>query len=128
MFIDFLNKDEQFMFLSLANELVKVDGELSDSEIKKIENISNKISNGLTSSSSKNLDLSKIDNIETKRIIIIELIGICFIDGNYCDKEKKYITQLSKQLNIVNELPILESWVVNQVELTKKGIEIIKNQ
>lgn len=38
MFIDFLSKTEQMIFSSLANEILRADGELDELEQKKIKN------------------------------------------------------------------------------------------
>jgi len=40
MFLQLLNKDEQETFLSLANEIIKIDGEVDKNELEKIKNFS----------------------------------------------------------------------------------------
>lgn len=127
MFIDFLNKQEQEVFMSLANEIVRVDGELDKSELERIESLALRINGDSKAHIPKKPNLSIITKKETKRIILIELIGICYIDGNYCNKERKYVNDLAEKFNIAIDLKNIENWVSDFIKLTKKGVELINN-
>jgi hypothetical protein len=114
MFIDFLSKTEQMIFSSLANEILRADGELDELEQKKNKEFSNILSSKLGVNFSKDYGLSRIEEIGTKRIFLIELIRLCFIDRDYGEKERVYIFELATKLNINQEVYMLEELVLNK--------------
>ncbi|MCG8883055.1 TerB family tellurite resistance protein [Tenacibaculum finnmarkense] len=126
MFIDFLTKEEQNIYLSLAIEIIKVDGKVDDKELKKIKSITQQISHSKEPISNKDYDLSTLNNsLSSKKIILTELIGICYIDGDYCEKEKEFIKELAIKINIIDSLEEIEEWVLCQVKQVIKGFDLI---
>lgn len=130
MFIQYLNKDEKEVFYSLALDLVKVDDDFSKEEKEKIRRLSLDILEK-EDYNTENLksDLTVFENISKKKIVLTELIGLSYIDGNYCESEKKFIHDLAEKINveksIVNEL---ENWSLELMNHMSKGANLINKQ
>ncbi len=127
MFIEYLSKEEKEVFFSLALELVSVDDKFSQDEKEKIKVLSlNTL--GQDGYDTENLcnDLSKLDTFSKKKIVLTELIQLCYVDGVYCESEKVFIHNLAERLG-VDEPTLLEieNWVSGFVNQMNKGIKLI---
>lgn len=121
MFLRSLSLKQKSAFLFLANELIIADQKLDTSE----KNLSNDLITEMNIDE-KNLpevktryDSISILNTSMSRIIaLIELLGIAHIDGDYCEEERKYLSDLAESLKISKEkLLYLENWVLRQISL-----------
>lgn len=70
--------------------------------------------------------MSKLDTFSKKKIVLTELIQLCYVDGVYCESEKVFIHGLAERLG-VDEPTLLEieNWVSGFVNQMNKGIKLI---
>lgn len=131
MFLHLLNKSQQAIFFSLSKEMIAVDGKLDQNEIAKINSFSAEIYGG------NDFDLKDLNHIkyeevfdteQSKMVCLIELIGLCYVDGKFCDKERDYLLALEKKMQIKEtKLEILDRWVKKLVSVTAEGVELLLN-
>ncbi len=127
MFIEYLNKEEKEVFFSLALDLVKVDDAFSLDEKEKIKNLSFRVlgEEGYDAEHLYN-DLSTLENLSKKKIVLMELVGLCYVDGDYCESEKKFIHEVAEKMEVDNvTLKDIENWALGLVNHMNKGIELI---
>ena len=107
MFIEYLNKEEKEVFFSLALDLVRVDDAFSLDEKEKIKQLSLRIL-GEEGHDVEHLynDLSTLENLSKKKIVLMELVGLCYVDGDYCESEKKFIHEVAGKMEVDNVLKI----------------------
>ena len=131
MFLHLLSKEEQETFLSIANELITVDGEVDKQELERIQNFTKEIYGDKEFNFKSYNELTNIDSIfeskEAKRICLIELIGLCYVDGVYCEKEREFIRSFAKKIKVNSDgLSQIENWVNDFVKVFNEGVELIK--
>ena len=127
MFIEYLNKEEKEVFFSLALDLVRVDDAFSLDEKEKIKQLSLRIL-GEEGHDVEHLynDLSTLENLSKKKIVLMELVGLCYVDGGYCESEKKFIHEVAGKMEVDNvTLKDIENWALGLVNHMNKGIELI---
>ena len=94
---------------------------LSEEE-KRIEIIDNLVKEGIPWDSIT--DISP----QSKRIIIIELLGVALVDANYTSFEKIVIESIAKKFRLdTDELKELADFVSKASQIYQEGIEIIQN-
>ncbi|WP_371377697.1 TerB family tellurite resistance protein [Thalassotalea aquiviva] len=81
---------------------------------------------------------NEIDNVikviskascRTRKIYVIELFGIMLADGNVCEDESNFMTELGKHFDIDEyELRKIKRWVINMNELVLEGYQILKKE
>jgi hypothetical protein len=107
MFLNELNKKEATAFVSLVENLAKVDEVYSDCEKELISNYIEELS--LTDEGRKVLTFEsavKELNDSTGRIqniIYFELLGVALLDGLYENKELAFLNKLATNFNISKE-------------------------
>ena len=131
MYLDLLNKQEQKDFLELAYHIMGVDGTCDVNEIGIITNY--KFECHLADyQPCKQDDLKVVINSlvgstkKSKKIIIIELLGIVLGNGEMCEKETEFIAMLSNELRIKEfEVARIKRWVEAMNDIFREGYEII---
>lgn len=131
MFLYLLNKEEQENFLELAFYAIELDNvgkeqetkilesykyecQLIDYKIKKQDSIENVI------------DSLKLSIKKTKKIILLEFIGILLADGSISQEEAIFLDKLSLELGIENyEVKKIKRWVEAMNDIVKEGYSII---
>ena len=107
MFLNELNKREATIFISLIENLAKVDKVYSDREKQLVNNYIEELSLStegrevLTFESSVIKLNDSTDRI--KNIIYFELVGVALLDGLYEDKELDFLNKLAISFNISKE-------------------------
>lgn len=127
MFIEYLDKEEKEVFYSLALDLVNIDDDFSDEEKQKIRTLSFRIL-GEEGHDAENLykDLATLENFSKKKIILMELVMLSYVDGNYCDKEKDFIHNLAERLQVEKSvIDEIEMWALEYIQQVNKGVSLI---
>lgn len=130
MFIEYLEKEEQEVFLSLAMDLVKIDEDYTEDEKSKINSLSHRIMGevGFDMEHLKS-DINLLENNGKRKIVLMELVTLAHIDGNYCDGEKGFISDLAKRMEIgQSDLDEVEQWVSGFVAHIQKGADFINRK
>lgn len=114
-----LCNDELDAFLRIAQELLNVDGEYSDSEKRAMDLILsqfNKTQEDIVIS--LNDAISAISLQKARMISLIELVGLAYVDSSFCDKEKEFLTKLIQTWNVDKETyQHINEWVIQLVNI-----------
>jgi len=104
MFLNELSKKEALAFVSLIENLAKVDAVYSDCEKELIDAYLEELSlkaegrEVLTFEAAVNELNDSTSRI--KNIVYFELVGVALVDGQYEDKELEFLNNLAAQFNI----------------------------
>ena len=136
MFLSELTKEERHVFLKLAFHLTTVDGEIDDIERKVLETYSFEADIHFSESDYKTLDdatvislAESIKDNKSKRIILIELFSLAYVNGEFHENEKRFMLTLSETFGLSdNEIKALESWSQRMVNLIDEGLRLIEGR
>jgi len=134
MFLSELTKEERHVFLKLAFHLTTVDGEIDDLERKVLETYCFEADIHFSESDYKTLDdatvislAESIKDNKSKRIILIELFSLAYVNGEFHENEKRFMLTLSETFGLSdNEIKALESWSQRMVNLIDEGLRLIE--
>ena len=136
MFLSELSKNERHVFLKFAFYLTTVDGEIDDFERKVLETYCFEADIHFSEIDYKTLDESTLISLaesikdkKSKRIILIELFSLAYVNGEFHEDEKKFILALSETFGLSNdEIKPLESWSQRMVNLIDEGLKLIEGR
>ena len=130
MFLSLLNTTEKMLFLEAANQVIISDGRIDDVEGQLLQSYKNEmgIPNEYTVKNiSMNRILSEITNEQTKKIFLIELMSLCFINNEFSFAEKEIIKELCVGFDIDEQkCGQYEKWVKQFLDVYLAGIELIR--
>lgn len=105
MYLSILKEKEKKMFLDLAYVLSSADGNMADEEKAMIDHYCDEM--GIEKHTPSIVDKSEIVNelakatdLQSKRIIIFELIGLAIADNSYDETEKQFIIKAVSQFEL----------------------------
>jgi len=132
MFLGGLSETEKQAFLCLANQIMKADGVVADSEMAVINalrgemNTQNLLSN-LTEDESLNILASSKRHV--KRGIYIELLSIAIADGTVDASEEAYIKKIQSKLDLSDVFAKnAGKWIDTYFRLLEKGINLARGK
>ena len=105
MYLSILKKEEKKLFLDLAYSLASADGNIADEEKTIIDHycdemeIEKQLPTTVDKSEIVN-KLTEVSDMQNKKIIIFELIGLAMADNNYDEAEKEFITEAVSQFEL----------------------------
>lgn len=101
MFLSNLKQQEKEIFIALANEVIKADGVIQESEKQIMAEYVKEMSiDNLTPPDIDDLDkmiqeLASISSNQNKRIIFVELLALAFVDGEFAIEEKQIVNKVA---------------------------------
>ena len=104
MFLNELNKKEAIAFVSLIENLSKIDKVYAESEKELVNNYIEELS--LPTKNREVLSFEAAVNelndssSRIKNIVYFELVGVALVDGSYEDKELEFLNNLAVHFNI----------------------------
>ena len=128
MYLSRLNQEEKEYFLELAHYMANSDKDFSRIEQDVIKNYCQEM--GVEKYKKKSID---IDNIiryfsrnTTKNIVMLEILALAFMDGNYNLEEKKTISKIQQAFGFSDEkLRNFVQWVKNVINIYKEGEQLV---
>ena len=110
MLLNKLQDENKELFLRLEMLLVNIDGKYCDSERRLVEQHCREM--GIQPIEyDKTVTIEKIAetinremSVEERKIILIELITVAIIDGDYDEREKEFVEYLRKMLHMPKEV------------------------
>ena len=117
------NEIQKMNFWKLANNLVMVDGEVKDSEIKMLNEYKTELGLGDLKIESYSEELSDIIesmnlNRKQKKILMFELIGLAFTDDYYAESEKNYLMEIQRIIKMSDaDVTIIGNYVNKVLKL-----------
>lgn len=115
MFIHDLKPKEKLAFLSLARDLIQCDGEITEKEKPAIDRIC--LEMGVSPDtkppfSSRKIAFESIRRREARCKVMLELIGLAYVNGTFPAKEKGLIRSAAKAWKLTNaEVVEMTDWV-----------------
>lgn len=127
MFVQNLNTEQQGVLLSLAEEVVKADGNLHELQMGMIAILREQTDKEVSPNTINIQDLASIfPKKREKYSLMLELIAVAYANKEYHENEKKLITEYAQALSINQEkLDILEQWVQKQIALVKEAEDLL---
>ena len=134
-----MNEKEKLAYLKALLYIATIDEEFDSKEEQHIINIGNiyGISEGSINELISSIEnrkeslediLLEIKERKSKLSLLYELIYLCYVDGDYSDKEKLGIKNITKTLNIEDEkIEEIESLVKENFELQQKINLVLSN-
>ncbi|WP_276784786.1 TerB family tellurite resistance protein [Thalassolituus oleivorans] len=116
MFVSSLNKDQQGILLSFAEQVVCADGVITTDEKILLDSIVAQCSPTVKKISVEVDSLSTLFNTQQSKVsLLLELIGLAYADEEYHESERSLIKIVAKALDIESDLlEEMESWVARQ--------------
>lgn len=120
-------KESKYEFMKGLIRVAKADGVIAEEEMVFFNNLGNSMGvdeismNELHSIISSNEVCTLEFEKEYKLAFLIEVLQLCYIDGNYSEKEKMEIFKIAKELNIsLDTMQQIEKWVIEGMEWSNK--------
>lgn len=119
MFLHLLNPPQKEAFFALALEFVEIDGDFSLSERERLEQsfAETKLPFSLSSIEkatplTRPALLAPFSSQQAKVCLLLEMIGLGYVDGKFCDREETYVDQMTVALGLhAAEVMQLKDWV-----------------
>lgn len=133
MFLNLLKKEQKESFYKIGQKLISIDGKIdktekdmllqlqSEMQIESIEN----------NQDGFNLDnyLKEFDNANSKNILLIELFGLAYADGELHKNEKEFINLVAEKISVSNKIiDKIETWAVKMIKTTYEGYELLMEE
>lgn len=131
MFLNQLNQKEKKTFMSLSVHVANSNGILADEEKEMIQEYCREM--GLDSFNVKDavpmedvLTVFKQSDLHIRKIVLFEILGLAYADGEYEDTEDDFIIQFATAIGLNKEtVEEQETLLVEYLEILKKIVQIV---
>lgn len=128
MYLSRLNQEEKEYFLELAYYVVNVDNGFSDVEQELIRTYCQEM--GIEKYKKKSIDIDSIvkyfSKSTNKNIVMLEILALAFMDGNYDLEEKKTIGKIQQAFCFTDEkLLNFIQWVKTVINIYQEGEKLV---
>lgn len=131
MFLNQLNQKEKETFMSLSVHVANSNGILADEEKEMIQEYCREM--GLDSFNVKDavpmedvLTVFKQSDLHIRKIVLFEILGLAYADGEYEDTEDDFIIQFATAIELNKEtVEEQETLLVEYLEILKKIVQIV---
>lgn len=131
MFLNQLNQKEKETFMSLSVHVANSNGILADEEKEMIQEYCREM--GLDSFNVKDavpmedvLTVFKQSDLHIRKIVLFEILGLAYADGEYEDTEDDFIIQFATAIGLNKEtVEEQETLLVEYLEILKKIVQIV---
>lgn len=107
MYLSILKENEKKMFLDLAYALSSADGNMADEEKTMIHHYCDEM--GIVKQTPSAVvktevvkELVETSELQSKKIIVFELIGLAMADNSYNETEKQFIIEIVSKFDLPN--------------------------
>lgn len=131
MFLNQLNNEEKEAFISLCVHAANSNGSFEVEEKQMISEYCKEMGIGFFDagnvvSMESIVKIFKDDDISTKRIVVLELLGLMYSDGAYDDLEKKFVADFVEQINLSKvDMDTQENLLNKYLELVSEMVNSI---
>lgn len=127
-----LESKEKFSFLRLAHYLARIDNTFAKKEEEIISDYCSEM--GVENINSFDMDEFNLDEVlndfkslQSKKIVLLELMILIHIDNNYKIEEKDVVKKIIKSFNLENEnIKEYSNWGRSVSKIHKKALRLIK--
>lgn len=130
MFLHFLQqKEHKEAFLELANIVANADGFVNLKERGGLRMIAAELGLPAAATSRSLADiLGCVQDEHVRHIFLVEMLLLCFADGDYNDDEKELIMEMKRLFGISEEkYEAIKEWVIRMDKLKIEGVKLILN-
>ena len=130
MFIHLLTQSEKKVLVDLLIRLTHIDNTFDTHEINFLANIQRKYDIPLYNNPARSVKqlCAEINKDKSRIIVFQELLHLAYIDGNYCDLEKKFLHEVAQYFAIKAEKIVeIEGWVKSGIVWKANGEEILSS-
>lgn len=125
MFLDKLNSEEQDAFLSLSVYAAKANGVVAEEEKNMIEEYCREMGIAFFDAEDvlpfeKIVEIYSESEIQNRKIVLLEILGLVYADGIYDEKEKAFIQDFAEKICLDSEI------VEKQTELIIRYLALAK--
>ncbi|OSM05046.1 TerB family tellurite resistance protein [Magnetofaba australis] len=130
MFIDLLTPEQTRMLQALLIHLARVDELVDNNEAAVLERIAHETGVPLHEAPGYAPPWPELEGLFPQRrealVLILELLGLAYADGNYHPDEKALIQEIAERLQIHQvDLALLENWTTRQMDLYGEILEML---
>ena len=125
MFLNKLNADEKVMFINLANHAAMANGVIDEEEVKLMKEYCKEmdvsydaINPGITME--RIIDFLRQAEKSHQRIILFELIGLMYAEGEFDDDEKRFVLDFSGKVGISRDE------LAHQISLVNRYMKVLQ--
>lgn len=129
MFLNYLKDCQRLSFLALAAKVIQSDGKTLPEELELFEALRKELElkTSVHKSKAEKVELNIFDTYEVKRVVLIELIAVGYVDGKFSNEERLVINEIANSFSITKkELKKLENWVLKQNKLYEEALRMIE--
>jgi DnaJ-domain-containing protein 1 len=130
VFLHFLQqKEHKKAFLELANIAANADGFVNLKERGGLRLIAAELELPAAAASRSLADiLASVQDEHVRHIFLVEILLLCFADGDYNDDEKEVIMEMKRHFGISDEkYEAFKEWVIRLDKLKIEGVKLILN-
>ena len=132
MFLNRLDASEKETFVSLAIRAAEANGQIAEEEYQMIEeycremNIE-KFDMKTTLPKEDIIKVSADSQEQHKKIVVLELIGLMYADGDYDAEENAFVEEIANGIGVpIDAVKKMEKVLLKYVEMTKELMECIE--
>lgn len=127
MFVHHLNPDQQAALLHYAYKVMSVDG-ASNAVEREHYNLLRSQASGVSPEEVAPDDLKKLfDTRESRIVMLLELEGLCLMDGELAPEEAHWIDEIARALGIDDhEVRTIRAWVERKDDLVKEACDMME--
>ncbi len=131
MFLGKLNQLEKEAFVSLAVHAAGANGVVENEEYQMIEEYCQEM--GIAFFDARNIKTMEsivsaflYSEIQHKKIVVLELIGLMYADGDYDEEERSFVKDFTEKIGVSdNDMKKMEAVLLKYIDMTKELIECI---
>ena len=132
MFLNKLSLPEKEVFISLAMKAAEANGVVVEEEYSMIEEYCKEM--GIAFFDARNVkeiddivSFFKDSDLTSKKIILLEMIGLMYADGDYDEDEKKFVNIIATGMGLTTEdIEKYDGFISKYIDLTKDIIDDMK--
>lgn len=129
MFLHFLQQREhKEAFLELANIVANADGFVNLKEKGGLRMIAAELDLPVAAATSRTIAdlLGCVQDERVQHIFIVEILLLCYADGDFNDDEKAVIMEMKRRFDISDEkYEAFKQWVIHLDKLKIEGVKLI---
>ena len=133
MFLNRLDLREKQTFISLAFNGANINGIVAEEELQMIEEYCKEMDIVLFDSANiKSIDeviaIFSISDDEIKKIVLLELLGLMYADGDFDDVEKEFVIKVANGIGVSDEkVSAIQELMVKYIDVTRELLGCIEN-
>ena len=125
MLLKSLKETDGNVFMALANMLVRADGKITPEEKDLLKEYDTEVSYSTEKMESYKTvedalaDISDDDKV--KRLVFFELVGLAWVDSEFCPEERDFMSELGSEFGIKDkDSELFEKYAVEALKLYEK--------